>query len=95
MLAVRPATCADAARLRRLAGLDSAVVPAGELLIAEEDGELRAAFAPGSGECIADPFARTAAIVEMLRAYSTPSRARTQSGRRLARQALARSIFGS
>ena len=38
MLTVRTAFPADAARLRTLAELDSAVVPGGELLIAEQDG---------------------------------------------------------
>ncbi len=44
---IRPAVGADGRALRRLAGLDSARVPAGELLVAESDGALVAAHAPG------------------------------------------------
>ena len=81
MLTVRAAIPADAARLRTLAELDSAMVPGGELLIAEEDGRLMAALSLESGECVADPFAPTAAIIEALRAYAKP-RSRHRARRR-------------
>jgi len=56
---------ADAAALRRLAVLDSARVPDGVMLVAEVDGELRAALA-ADGTAIADPFRPTAELVELL-----------------------------
>ena len=85
MLSVRRATAADRPAVERLAGRDSASVPSGELLLAHEGGELRAALAPGSSEVIADPFARTAHVVAALRAYAGEPAA----------QARMRSFFGS
>jgi hypothetical protein len=63
---IRPAIGSDGAALHRLAALDSARVPIGDLLVAESDGALVAAHAPGSGSTIADPFRRTADVVELL-----------------------------
>jgi hypothetical protein len=65
---IRPATSADASAIERLAQLDSAPVPAGELLVAEVAGELRAAVRVDGRATIADPFQRTAAIVDLLTA---------------------------
>jgi hypothetical protein len=62
---VRRATLADHAALVRLATLDSRVVPAGELVVAEVDGALWAAVS-ASGEAIADPFRHTADLVSLL-----------------------------
>jgi hypothetical protein len=63
---IRPAVGADGRALRLLADLDSARVPAGQLLVAESDGALVAAHAPRSGATIADPFRHTADVVELL-----------------------------
>ena len=63
---IRPADGSDGAALVRLAALDSAPVPSGDLLVAETDGALVAAHAPGSGATIADPFRHTAEVVELL-----------------------------
>ncbi len=63
---IRAAHGSDGAALHRLAALDSARVPTGELLVAETDGALVAAHAPGSGATIADPFRHTAEVVELL-----------------------------
>jgi hypothetical protein len=63
---IRAARGSDGAALVRLAGLDSARVPAGELLVAETGGELVAAHAPSTGATIADPFRQTADVVELL-----------------------------
>ena len=63
---IRPAHGSDGAALRRLAELDSAHVPGGDLLVAETDGALVAAHAPATGATIADPFRHTAAVVELL-----------------------------
>jgi hypothetical protein len=57
----------DAAALARLAALDSGRIPAGDLLVAEVDGELWAAVAVGCTSAIADPFRPSAAIVRLLR----------------------------
>ena len=64
---LRIATAGDADRLQTLAQLDSARVPAGEVLIAEVDGRLQAALPLDGGEPIADPFRRTADLVALLR----------------------------
>lgn len=57
----------DRTQLTRLAQLDSAPVPRGRALVAEVDGEWRAALPLEGGEAIADPFHRTAELVGMLR----------------------------
>jgi hypothetical protein len=63
---IRAARGSDGLALGRLAELDSAHVPAGELLVAETDGALVAAHAPATGATIADPFRHTAQVVELL-----------------------------
>jgi len=72
---IRAARGSDGIALHRLAALDSAHVPAGELLVAEADGALVAAHAPGSGATIADPFRRTADVVELLQLRGSLMRA--------------------
>jgi hypothetical protein len=66
-ITIRPAVPADHSDLERLAALDSARLPSGNLLVAELDGELVAALNPATGFAIADPFRHTAEIVELLR----------------------------
>jgi hypothetical protein len=66
-ISIRPAVPADRPALERLAILDSAHLPAGDLLVAEVDGELVAALNRDSGFAIADPFRPTADVVELLR----------------------------
>jgi 2-keto-4-pentenoate hydratase len=63
---IRAARGSDGPMLRRLAALDSAAVPAGEVLIAESEGAVVAAHSPATGATIADPFRRTAEVVELL-----------------------------
>ena len=63
---IRAARGSDGGALHRLAALDSASVPAGDLLVAESDGALVAALAPESGAAIADPFRPTADVVALL-----------------------------
>ena len=71
-ITIRPAYADDAPSLHRLAVLDSAAgVPAGALLLAEADGELRAALSLIDGSVIADPFYPTADIVSLLRVHAT------------------------
>jgi hypothetical protein len=64
---IRLAAPADDPALDRLAQLDSSSVPPPPFLIAEEDGEVRAALSLLSADAIADPFHSTAALVELLR----------------------------
>ncbi|HEU0318566.1 MAG TPA: hypothetical protein VFR49_14620 [Solirubrobacteraceae bacterium] len=66
-LTIRPAQADDSAGIRRLAALDSAPVPRGPLLLAEVDGRLLAAVTVPGGRVIADPFAETLSLVEVLR----------------------------
>jgi hypothetical protein len=69
---IRPSRAADSAGIRRLAALDSAPVPQGPLLLAEVDGRLLAAVSVPDGRAIADPFARTLTLVDMLRVAAGP-----------------------
>ncbi len=63
---VRLADREDARALRRLAELDSAIAPIGPVVVAQSEGEILAAVPVAGGPAIADPFRRTAALVEML-----------------------------
>lgn len=64
---IRPAYADDDPDLWRLAALDSAPVPSGRLLLAESDGELRAALSLDTQRSIANPFQRNAEVVGLLR----------------------------
>ncbi len=66
-LTIRPAAQTDAVALHRLAALDSASPPGGEMLVAEVDGELWAALDVDSGVAIADPFQPSGELVGLLR----------------------------
>jgi len=65
-LTIRRASAADAPAVARLAELDSAVPPSGELLLGEVGDELWAAVEVDSGTVIADPFRPSRDIVELL-----------------------------
>ena len=65
---IRSASSADAAAIERVARLDSARVPAGELLVAEVDGTVRAALRVDDHAVVADPFTRTAGLIDLLSA---------------------------
>ena len=67
-LAIRFAAEQDEPAVSRLAALDSARAPGGLLLLAEVHGDLLAALSLTDGRAIADPFRRTAHLLEMLRA---------------------------
>jgi hypothetical protein len=79
-VSIRAARGSDGPALERLAAMDSAVVPAGELLVAEAGGSLVAAMAAASGERIADPFERTAGVMALLEVHA--GRRRAATGRR-------------
>ena len=64
----------------RLARLDSSEVPPSPLLVAEADGQLRAAVSLRDGTALADPFHPTANIVELLIARA--GQLRPERGRR-------------
>ena len=82
---IRAARGSDGSALDRLAALDSAHVPAGELLVAEADGSVVAALSPDTGAAIADPFRHTADVVALLelRAGGLTRRARRGVAERL------------
>jgi hypothetical protein len=65
-IVIREATAADRPALERLAELDSSRSPVDPVLLAEADGELRAAISTADGHLIADPWAVTGDIVEVL-----------------------------
>jgi hypothetical protein len=64
---IRRASTNDTGAIFRLAALDSALPPTGELLLAEVEGELWAAVDIDSGAAIADPFRPSGDLVELLR----------------------------
>jgi hypothetical protein len=74
---IRRAQDSDSEALRRLAALDSARVPAGDVLVAEVDGELRAALGVPGREVVADPFHPSAGLVELLAARAASVHAST------------------
>ena len=83
-ITLRTCRADDAYELHRLAALDSAAPLTGEILAAEQDGELRAAIALGSRRVIADPFHPTVELVELLETRAAQIRPReTTPGARL------------
>ncbi|HEY5142518.1 MAG TPA: hypothetical protein VII98_03365 [Solirubrobacteraceae bacterium] len=65
---LRPAHQGDAEALRRLAIIDSAEPLDGDVLVAERDGVILAAHEMHGPRVIADPFAPTADLVDLLQA---------------------------
>lgn len=102
-ITIRRTNEGDGAAIRRLAELDSATPPRGDLLAAERGGRMMAAITIDDGTVIADPFAPTLATVELLRLrleQLRPGRSRRQRFRlpftpRRARGALAGSPPGA
>ena len=66
-LTIRRADAQRRAEIERLAVLDSAEPLHGDVLLAEQDGRLVAALELDSSRAVADPFARSAPAVSMLR----------------------------
>ena len=66
-ISLRLAGPADHSALESLAALDSAPALRGPVLVAESGGSLRAALSLGEDRAVADPFAPTAELVELLR----------------------------
>ena len=69
-ISIRAATSNDARTIMRLAALDSAPMLFGPALLAEVDGEPRAAIALRDARVVADPFHRTAELVGLLRMHA-------------------------
>jgi hypothetical protein len=79
---LRPAYADDERAVHRLAALDSTTAaPAPPLLVAEIEGELRAALSLSDGSAIADPFYPSAELVALLRAHADHAGARGLSSR--------------
>ena len=66
-MTIRPAGDRDRGRLAELAALDSARPFGGEALVAEIEGRPVAAVEVGTGREIADPFAWTRSVLDLLR----------------------------
>jgi aspartate carbamoyltransferase catalytic subunit len=66
-IVIRLAGRHDATALHQLAALDSRLPLAGPAMLAEIDGTVRAALDLSDGSVAADPFVRSAEVVEMLR----------------------------
>ena len=81
-LTIRRATDADRQALRRLAALDSAAAPSGEILIAEVGREQLAAIEVATGATIADPFRPTAHLIDLLELRARAFRGAANSPRR-------------
>jgi len=77
-LTIRPADLADLAGLDRLAALDSAAPPTGDILVAEVGGELWAAIEIDSGSTIADPFRPSGDLVDLLRLHALGEGSRSE-----------------
>jgi hypothetical protein len=65
-LTIRLATSSDEFAVRRLAALDSASPPTGDVLLAEMGNELWAALSVDTGTAIADPFRPSGDLVDLL-----------------------------
>ena len=73
-IVIRHANDADAGTLLDLAMLDDRAPLTGPALIAEADGVARAALDLHDGSIAADPFARTAELVELLKLHARGTR---------------------
>ena len=85
-LTIRRAAASDESAVRRLAALDSAFPPTGDVLLAEVGDELWAALSLDTGHAVADPFRRSGDLVDLLRYRAERLTAETGTrGRVLAR----------
>jgi hypothetical protein len=77
----------DHEQVVRLAQLESARVPPGEVLVAEVAGQVVAAISLADGSCVADPFVLTRDVVQLLRARAAQlwrsGKQRTRRGSRV------------
>jgi hypothetical protein len=82
-IALRLAHADERGAVDRLARLDEAPAPAGDVLLALVDGEPVAALSLADGSVVADPFTPTADVVDLLRvrAQRLGAPARVRGGR--------------
>jgi hypothetical protein len=66
-ITIRRSTADDREAIRRVAELDSGTAPKGESMLAVVSGEIRAVLPIAGGRALADPFHRTAELVDLLR----------------------------
>ena len=90
IISIRAATTGDGPALARLAALDSAPVPFGPVLLAEVDGQPRAALSIRDDRVIGDPFTRTVDLVELLRVHARATAEREQRAEAREHRGLAR-----
>jgi hypothetical protein len=67
IITIRRSTGTDTKAIGRLAQLDSRPAPRGDALLAFVDDELLAAMPLDGGDAVADPFHRTAEVVDLLK----------------------------
>jgi hypothetical protein len=87
---IRLARIDDDLGIARVAGRDSRPIPPAPRLVAERDGAIDAVLSLRTGELVADPFRRTAELVELLRCHAAgqrPAGADGPEARRRARPA--------
>ena len=89
-ITIRSARPADALALGHLAQLDSQRLPSGDLLVAEVCGEIVAAYEPVGARSIANPFRKTATVVDLLRLRAADTAATAHRERRSLLAALPR-----
>lgn len=90
-IVIRAARESDGRELARIAGRDTGAMPEGPILVAQVGSDIRAAISLNDGHAVADPFHRTAELVEMLRIRAgavAASRRPAQIRRRRRRPAL-------
>ena len=85
---IRRAVEADRPAVERLAALDSARIPRGDLLLALVDDAPWAALSVHGGEAVADPFRPSAEAVDLLRIRAAQLRAAQAGYLRGVRRAL-------
>jgi hypothetical protein len=73
-ITIRTARAEDMPELARVAGRDTNQLPEGRLLVAEVGPAVRAAISLENGAVIADPFHRTAELIEMLKIRAAAAR---------------------
>ena len=91
---LRHAHAADTPALRDLAALDSTAPLAGPVVVAEVDGELQAAISLSDGAVAADPFRRTAHLVDLLESHAAAQAAARRRERQISRRRRPRLAFG-
>ncbi|MDQ2675663.1 MAG: hypothetical protein M3Y34_02550 [Actinomycetota bacterium] len=73
-ITIRTARDEDMASLARVAARDTHAMPQGRLLVATVGTDVRAAISLDDGAIVADPFHRTAELVEMLKIRTAATR---------------------